>query len=501
LATVETTTPMVEAWATLARRHPDRSALTVDDVTVTWRELDLRSNQLARAMARAGAREGDLVSVALPNSVDAVAVVLGIIKLGATPQYVSHRLPPLELDAVLDVARPRLLMASGIETNACVDLLDPGAVPHDADHAPLPYVVSAVMKAPTSGGSTGRPKVILSGGPAIVDRSPDHPMRRLGFPVDEVVWTGSPLYHNLALVVLLSGLGLGNHVVLTAKFDAARSLEDLSRHAVTFALIVPTMMGRILRLPEDLRAAADLSPLRRLVHAAGPCPPWVKHGWIEWLGPDRVLENYGTTEQVALAVADGHEWLARPGTVGRAILGRFEVRGADGETLPAGEVGLIHMRRDGDEVAYRYLGVQEHDTGDRWHCFGDLGRMDADGYLYISDRRTDLIVSGGANIYPAEVEGQLLAHPQVLDCVVVGLPDEDLGRIAHAVVLHGDDRPAEQELRAFMRRRLALYKNPRAYEFTTTPFRDESGKVRRGQMAGERAGRDGLEKSTSVHPN
>lgn len=495
---MDTAIPMVEAWGTLARQQPDRPALTVDDTTVSWRELDTRSNQLARAMGRAGVRDGDLVSVALPNSVDAAAVVLGIIKLGATPQYVSHRLPPRELDAVLDVARPRLLVGRDVETSAPVARLDPDDVPHDASSQRLPHAVSQVMKAPTSGGSTGRPKVILSGGPAVVDRSPDHPMRRLGFPVDEVVWTGSPLYHNLALVVLLSGLSLGNHVVLTAKFDAARSLEALSRHGVTFALIVPTMMGRILRLPVEVRAAADLAALRRLVHAAGPCPPWVKHGWIDWLGPDRVVENYGTTEQVALAVADGHEWLARPGTVGRAILGHFEVRGAEGERLPAGEVGLIHMRRDGDEVAYAYRGVDPDVAGDGWQSFGDLGWMDDDGYLYISDRRTDLIVSGGANIYPAEVEGQLLAHPRVLDCVVVGVPDDDLGRIAHAIVLRGDDAPDEQDLREFMSQRLALYKTPRTYEFTTTPFRDESGKVRRSQMATERSGPHAqLEKSTS----
>jgi bile acid-coenzyme A ligase len=484
---VSTVRPMVEAWEEFAHTRPDRPAVTVDDTTSTWRQLDQRSNQLAHALAGHGTRPGDLVSLALPNSVDAAAAVLAVLKLGATPQYVSHRLPPSELSAVLEVAAPRLLLREGGTHDGALTCLDPSAVPQDADASPLPLVVAEVMKAPTSGGSTGRPKVILTGDRAVIDSSPEHPMRQMGFPVDGIVYAGSPLYHNLALVLLLSGLSLGNHVVLTARFEAGQALGAMARHRVTYALVVPTMMTRILRLPEPVRSAADLSSLVMLVHTAGPCPPDTKRGWIEWLGADRVGENYGTTEGVALAFGSGQEWLQRPGTVGRPILGEFEIRDPDGASVPPGVEGLVHMRRPGAGPGYRYLGTSSSAREGGWESFGDLGSMDEDGYLYLFDRRTDLIISGGANIYPAEVEGQLMFHPDVVDCVVVGLPDSDLGRTAHAIVLHEGSAPQEDDVRAFMRERLALYKNPRSYEFTTEPFRDESGKLRRARLVADRS--------------
>ncbi|WP_169576473.1 AMP-binding protein [Nocardioides halotolerans] len=478
---------MVEAWADFARTRGTEPAVTVDGESVTWTALDVRSNQLAHALADVGVVSGDMVSIALPNSVDAAATVMAVLKLGATPQYVSHRLPAAELSAILELARPRVLVCeSDLVPETAISRVRPSDVPTDARAEALPLVVAEVMKAPTSGGSTGRPKIILSGGSAVVDSAPHHPMRRMGFPLDGVVYTGSPLYHNLALVALLSGLSLGNHVVLTAKFDAAQALDAWARHRVTYALIVPTMMIRISRLPDEVRHGADLSALEMVVHAAGPCPPDTKRAWMEWLGPHRVYENYGTTEQVALAFVSGEEWLDRPGTVGRSILGEFDIREAGGSSLPRGTEGLIHMRRPGQGRAFGYLGVDEEPVVDGWETFGDLGWMDEDGYLYISDRRTDLIICGGANIYPAEVEGQLIAHPAVSDCVVVGLPDSELGRTTHAIVQHDGAPPEEADLRAFMRERLALYKNPRSYEFTTVPFRDDSGKVRRSRLVADR---------------
>jgi bile acid-coenzyme A ligase len=274
---------------------------------------------------------------------------------------------------------------------------------------------------------------------------------------------------------------------MESRFDAEMTLRLIERHKVTFAMVVPTMMNRIWWLPTEVREAYDMSSIEMVAHNAAPCPPDLKRAWIEWLGPDRVYENYTATEQSAMTLASGTEWLERPGTVGRAIIGEVAVWDDDEQPLPPGEVGSIWMRRPaGTAPTFRYLGDTTPERDDRWHSVGDMGYLDEDGYLFLADRRTDLIISGGANIYPAEVEAALSAHPDVVEAVVIGLPDDDLGKRVHAIVQSVDPELDEAGLDAFMREQLTRYKCPRSYEFVDGPIRNEAGKVRRTALADER---------------
>jgi bile acid-coenzyme A ligase len=237
-----------------------------------------------------------------------------------------------------------------------------------------------------------------------------------------------------------------------------------------------------------VRAAADLASLHTIVHTAAMCPLWLKRFWIDWLGPDRLLEVYTGTERQAMTAVTGREWLERPGTVGRVQPGgRLRIVGEDGADLPPGEVGEIYFRPDaGRNTTYHYLGAEAKALGE-WESLGDLGRLDADGYLYLADRRADLIISGGANIYPAEVEAQLDAHAGVGSSIVVGLPDPEWGQSVHAIVQSVEAGTTEEALRSFLATRLARYKIPRSFEFVDHPLRDEAGKARRSQFRAARA--------------
>jgi bile acid-coenzyme A ligase len=221
---------------------------------------------------------------------------------------------------------------------------------------------------------------------------------------------------------------------------------------------------------------------------AAPCPPWVKEAWIDWLGGEKIWELYAGTEAQAVTIIRGDEWLAHPGSVGRVSVGEMKVVGPDGDELPPGEVGEIYLRTSPEgSPTYRYVGAEARTMPGNWESLGDLGYFDADGYLYLSDRRADMILSGGANIYPAEVEAARMEHPAVPGAAVIGLPDEDLGNRVHAVV-QVEGSASEDELRAFLAERLVRYKVPRTFELVTWQVRDDAGKVRRSALREERGG-------------
>jgi bile acid-coenzyme A ligase len=295
--------------------------------------------------------------------------------------------------------------------------------------------VAKYWKATTSGGSTGRPKVIVDHMPSLWDPESVVIGRRPG----ETTLNPGPLYHNGPFVLMHTALFGGSHVISMHKFDALEWLKLVPQYQVAWAFLVPTMMNRIWRYPE--RAAFEMSSLRMIVHMAGPCPPWLKRDWIEWLGPQRIWETYAGTESVGACINSGEEWLAHPGTVGRPMGGcKVKIVGEDGELLPNGEVGEIYFQpSETSGAGFHYLGGEPRATGNM-RGYGDMGYLDDEGYLYLSDRRTDMFVSGGANIYPAEVEGAIEHHPAVRSCVVVGLPDDEYGQISHAVV----DLPADK---------------------------------------------------------
>jgi len=463
-----------------AERHPEAPALVCDGRTLTWSALDRGSTRLARAFAERGAARDDFVTIALPNGPDFVLACFAAWKLGAVPQPISWRLPSAERAAILEQAKPALVVGLASEDAAGFPSAPAGFAPGPRHtDEPLPDVVSRSRQALASGGSTGRPKLIVDALPAECD--PTQPF--YGNAPGSTVLVPGPLYHAAGFVNTTTTLLLGGTVVLMTRFDPAEALALVERHRVRWVSFVPTMLLRIWRLPAEERERHDLSSLERVVSSGAPCPDWLMRELIGWLGPERVFEAYGGTERIGGTLISGAEWLAHPGSVGRPTGGRrIRILGEDGTELPPGEIGEVFMMPPGGRGStYQYVGAEARATPDGWETLGDLGYVDADGYLYLVDRRTDLIVTGGANVYPAEVEAALEAHPAVRSCAVVGLPDEEFGQRVHAIV---EARPAPDEvaLREHLAQRLVGYKIPRSFEFVETPLRDEAGKVRRSAL-------------------
>ena len=466
----------------LATQHPDCPAITCEGRTLTRRELEHRTNRLARAYQHYGVRQDDLVTIALPNGIEFYEAALAVWKLGATPQPVSARLPRLEREAIVALANPRLVVGGEPGSLGARPVLAAGFTPDPSlSDAPLPERTARYWKAPTSGGSTGRPKLIVAEAPGVFD-----PAQAL-FPhlPNRTHLVAGPLSHNAAFANSMLALFLGNHLVVLPRFDALRTLECLAQYRVDVVILVPTMMQRIWRLGEAVRTQCDLSALRLMVHMSAPCPPWLKEAWITWLGPERVHELYGGTEGLSYTWITGSEWLTHRGSVGKPIRGQMHIRDAAGHVLAPGTLGEIYMRPEaGPGTTYHYIGAEPKRV-DGWESLGDLGWMDAEGYLYLADRRTDLILRGGANIYPAEVEAAIDAHPRVRSSAVIGLPDEDLGQRVHAIV-DAPEGVTDAELLAHLADRLVRYKIPQSFEYVAAPLRDDDGKVRRSALRDQR---------------
>jgi bile acid-coenzyme A ligase len=477
---------MAEIVRVHAARDPGRAAIVCGDECVTRDELECRSNRWARAFVDLGVRPGDFVTIALPNCVDFLVAAFASIKAGAVPMPVSHRLAPPERDAILALARPALVV--GLDPTAAPGqrVLPAGWVPSpglDDDPLPVPPLAES-WKAMTSGGSTGRPKIIVANAPPEFD--PFVPQMRMR--IDGTQLVPGPLYHQGPFMFSMYGLFTGATVVLMPRFDPQRALALVEHHRVDWTCFVPTMTHRIWRLPEDVRTRYDLSSLRVVFSTGAPWPVWLKEAWIRWLGPERIVEGYGGTESQGGASITGVEALQRPGSVGRSAGShRLRILDDDGCDVAPGEIGEIYfMPAGGPGSTYRYIGAQPRAV-DGWETLGDLGYLDQDGYLYLVDRRTDLILSGGANVYPAEVEAVLDRHHAVRSSAVIGLPDDDLGQRVHAIVDVGDrPAPSEAELLAHARRHLTPYKVPRSVEIVREPLRDDAGKVRRSGLRAAR---------------
>ncbi len=468
----------------LATEDPERVAITCGDDVITRAGFESAANRLARDLQGRGVELGDMVTIALPNSVAWFVTAAACWKLGAIPQPVSYRLPAAELQAIVELADAKVVV--GVEPDLLPgrQCLPVGHVPHPSiEDGPLPDVTSPAWKAPTSGGSTGRPKLIVSGDPATTD--PDTPSL-LGILPEGCLLMPGPLYHNGPVVWSCAALLVGAHLVVLPRFDAEATLAAVEEHSVDVVYLVPTMMKRIWRLPIEVRERYDLSSLRIVWHLAEPCPPWLKDAWIEWLGAERIVELYAGTEAQAATVITGTEWLEHRGSVGRPAEGAVLITDADGNELPAGEQGEVWLRSvTRDTPSYRYVGAEARTRAGGWESLGDMGWLDEDGFLYLGDRLTDMILSGGANIYPAEVEAALQEHPAVRSCAVVGLPDDDLGSRVHAIV-EADASLDVDDVLAFLRERLTSYKLPRSIEVVDEPLRDDAGKVRRSALRAER---------------
>jgi bile acid-coenzyme A ligase len=490
MSAIAAETPLGVVAGRLARADPARPAITCEGHTVSRAALDARTSRLARAYAALGVTRGSFVTIGLPNGIEFFEAALAAWKLGATPQPISSRLPAAERTAIIELARPCLVVGvDPAETPGRTTTIPAGFEP-DASLSsdPLPPALAPAFKAPTSGGSTGRPKLIVATQPGAWEPL-DAYATLLRIPTDGVHLVTGPLYHNGPFTTAVLALFRGNHLVVMPRFDAAGALALVARHRVDWMYAVPTMMHRIWRLPEAERRGFDVSSLRVVFHMAAPCPPWLKQAWIEWLGGECILELYGGTEAQAITFITGDEWLAHRGSVGRAILGEIVVLDADGRPAPVGEVGEVWLRRGPDAPpSYRYIGATAKVRPDGWESLGDMGWMDAAGYLYLSDRDTDMILVGGANVYPAEVEAALDEHPRVRSSCVIGLPDEDYGNRVHAIVQAAEPLDG-RALEEFLRSRLVKYKRPHTYEFVTEPLRADDGKTRRSALRAMRLAR------------
>ena len=471
----------IEHYRRLSAEDPGAPAVTFGDTTLTRDELVRRGEAVARHLVSLGVAQGDYVSLVLPNGLEMVVATLACWLAGAVPQPLSTKMARAELEAILDLTSPRVVIGDVVDLPVpCL----PGSLDVPASEGDLPARVSPHWKAPTSGGSTGRPKVIVAAQPAVWDEVS-------GF-ADLLAVTGrtslitAPLSHNGPFICALLTILSGGHAVVLGRFDAEETLRAIERHRIEWVYAVPTMMGRILKLGDEVLSSYDISSVRALMHMAAPCPPSVKLAFLDWLGPKTVLELYTGTEVQAVTVLDGEEWLAHPGSVGRAVLGEISVRDDSGRVLPPNVTGRVYLRRGPDIPSpYFYLGATPNAIDDGWETLGDLGHLDADGYLYLADRDTDMILVGGSNVYPAEVEAALLEHPLISDACVIGLPHEDLGAAVHAMV-RASSTVAEDDLRAFVQDRLTTYKRPSSYEFVEEPLRDDAGKVRRSALRAQR---------------
>ena len=472
---------MVEHWSAIQK---DRVAIYHDGETITWGELDRQTNRLARAYEALGVGQDDFVTIALPNGIEFFKSTIATWKVGATPQPVSAKLPKFERDQIVDVGNPKLITGVPDGSHEGYQTLPTGYEPDPAlSDAQLPEKIASSFKAMTSGGSTGRPKLIVTTAPAVWDIDSD----RLHTQIQGSMLIPGPLYHNGPFVWAMSAFFRGCQITITTRFDAEETLALIEQQKIDIVYMVPTMMQRIWNLPEEVRTRYDLSSLKVLWHLAAPCPAWLKEAFIGWLGAEAIWELYGGTEAQGGTVISGPEWVTHRGSVGRPNeTCEIIVVNEAGERLPPNEIGEVFLRPlTGQGSTYRYIGAEAKAIDGGFESIGDMGYFDEDGYLYLADRQTDMILSGGANIYPAEVEAAIDSFPGVRSSAAIGLPHEDLGNYVHAIV-DAPDGIVEADLLNHLAERLVRYKIPRTIEFSNEPMRDDAGKVRRKSLRQDR---------------
>ncbi|GAA3390786.1 class I adenylate-forming enzyme family protein [Cryptosporangium minutisporangium] len=473
----------------LAQECPDdvvvrHIGLDGSETAFTWPELDARASRLAGALAARGLGVGDRLGLGFRNSPQFTLAALAAWKLGATPVPMRWDLPEWELTRVRETIAAPVHLGPG----------DVGWVDATASE-PLPElsddVVSPMVNGICSSGSTGTPKVILSRRPATYDPASAVPFIATWNPVPlpQTILVLAPMYHANGFSTLFSLLG-GDRLVVMEKFDAARVVDVIERHRISTFTATPTMLQRIADLPDI--GQRDLSALQWILQGAAPMPPSLVHRWGELIGYERIVMAYGMTEGLGLTTLRGDEWLTHQGSVGRGFR-ETEIRilDDDGRDVPVGEIGEIYLRSP-SSGGYEYLGqaARLRGTADGFQTAGDAGYLDADGYLYLVDRRADLIVTGGANVFPAEVEVALIDHPKIADVVVIGLRDPEWGRRVHAVVEPTDpaDPPTTAEVIAYAKSRLAPYKVPKTVELVDAMPRSAATKINRRTLVESRGG-------------
>ncbi len=450
--------------------------------------LERRSNQVAHLFRDADVQPGDVVVVALPNGPEHLRRhVRGVEARRLGPAASGRPLPVWERDRILTVARPSLVVGdwedsplSGVSSDDVRASRSRDDAPMADDHVPPHARLLA------SSGSTGTPKLIASLSPGIF--LPDEvPVAAVLSDADARTLCASPLYHGNGFSFCYPTLLKGKQVVLLEHFDARRTIELIERYQVTMTVLVPTMLQRIALL--DNVREHDLSSLERVIYGGAVLPPWVARAWLELIPPERFVIVYGGSELVGTTTCTGREWLERPGTVGLPVDCDVAILDEDLQPLAAGEVGQIWMRLPTDDEPFMYIGTETpKPVQGGYRSFGDMGWVDPAGYLYVADRRQDMIVTGGVNVFPAEVEAALSEHRGLADVVVVGLPDPEWGHRVHAIVQPTDpsSAPSDTELRSHCKARLATPKVPKSFELVDALPRTAAGKINRSRLVEER---------------
>jgi len=493
-----------------ARAHPERAAVIngTTGASITYAELDQRSNRLAHYLHHLGLRPGDHIAIVLENNMRCFEIGWAAMRSGLlltpvnrflTPDEAAYIIADSDSKAVISSYAMREL-AEGLTSRIpdcpmrlMVDGTIDGWAAYEETVAPFPAtqldeeVLGALML--YSSGTTGRPKGIVRAQPSYDVRDYIDPFRRAqitgyGFFEGMVYLSTAPLYHSAPMAWALQLAAVGGTCVFMEKFDARAALELIERYRVTHSQWVPTMFVRLLKLTDEERRAHDLSSLRFAVHAAAPCPKDVKLAMIDWWGPI-IHEYYGATEGCGLTLIDSAQYLAHPGSVGKAALGVLHICDEDGKELPPGESGLIYFERD--KVPFHYhkdpakTQAALHPRHPTWTAVGDMGYVDEEGYLYLTDRKTFMIISGGVNIYPQAIEDALVTHPKVHDAGVIGVPDAEMGESVKAIIepAPGVEPSAAlvEELTAYLRGKVARYMIPKSIDFIDRMPRLPTGKL------------------------
>jgi len=493
-----------------AATTPDRLAYIMGSTgrSVTYKELDDRANQLAQLFHAAGLRPGDHVAICMENHPRYLEVVWGAHYAGLVYTAASSRLTSGELAYIINDCEAKAFITSRYKADQAAEILpDIMAAPLrlmldstidgyesyeaavDAQPAePVPGPRYAGMDMLYSSGTTGRPKGVLREYVQVPleEAAGMVPLVQalFGFDQDTVYLSPAPLYHAAPLRYTMTVQQLGATAVIMEHYDAEQALALIERYRVTHSQWVPTMFVRMLKLDPEIRARYDTSSLRVAVHAAAPCPIPVKKQMIEWWGPV-LSEYYAGTEGNGFVYCNSEQWLAHEGTVGRAVMGTVHICDEEGEDLPQGEAGTIYFEGG---PQFEYHNDPDKTKGSRhpkgWSTLGDVGYLDADGFLYLTDRKAYMIISGGVNIYPQEAENALVTHPKVVDVAVFGVPNDDFGEEVKAVVQPAEmpatpeaAKALEQELIAFCRSQLADVKCPRSIDFREELPRHPTGKL------------------------
>jgi long-chain acyl-CoA synthetase len=472
----------------------------------TYPELFARALRLAAGLAGLGVGAGDRIALLLRNSLEFLESSIATVPLGASAVPINWHWRGDEIAHVLADSRAKALVlhadlwpgiADSVPSHVALVAVgraqgrggarEPArALDFESVIAENEPLAHGAEGSPTSiiytSGTTGRPKGVVREQSTDEQRAAVQELlgELFGLAEGERTIIPAPMYHTAPNVYALASAVRGMDMTIMPRFDAEDFLRLVERHRVTVVQMVPTMFVRLLALPEDVRARYDLSSLRRVVHAAAPCPPDVKRAMIDWLGPI-IDEYYGGTETGPVVFCTSEEWLAHPGTVGRPIKNAsIKILDGDGNELPAGESGEVFMWLDvwPDFTYENDPGKRRSIERDGLVSCGDVGFVDDDGYLYLNDRRSDMVISGGVNIYPAEIEACLMSLPGVRDCAVFGIPDDEFGEALAAYVEPLDGHAlTPEEVRRHVRERLASYKTPSVVELTGDLPREDSGKI------------------------